>query len=617
MLKIVFLSRSDGSLEIWDISYAAFLEKCIPGDGKLSIEGIGWAGDRLFSAGLNGEVVEWDLTALRRKASQRVTGLAIWCLDINRTGSCMAVGTEEGYLNAFDIDENGITYKNLFDKQEGRILCCRFDATGDYIVTGSIDVIRIWNTKTGHAIHRMALGRSEKKRETIVWSLQVTKAFFIIAGDSRGQITVWDGKLGAQVESHQVLQADVLAVAINEEEDVLVCSGMDPIIRIYSLTEIKKNDRLTKKWVKFFQRNVHDHDVKALVCVGSDLISGGVDGYLGISSYAKTGQSHIAKHGPFLQSPCAAISPEARLLLLQYVTGLDVWRLGSALDRVQITDEESKDHRKILSLDAGPEQLIQLQSVNHEAIVCSALSPNGRFLVYSTTKSIRIFVITAPPGQPVKLTRIKDLPESCSACSKILFSRDSSTLFLVKPGVNHIDVFNILSDYEIDYCETIDALRAIRDVIHLLTISHCGRYLVAAGTCRTIAVWQKMQKHWDHYFNLPKYMVPTTAIALHYAKPRLVAAFTDGKIFEYDLDEMAFTCSSNKKFFSTCQTHSVNNIVLCNNNENIFILHNDKMLYVLEKQPSEERNSIKTAKSDGSKNTADLKLKYQKSFEVT
>lgn len=67
----------------------------------------------------------------------------------------------------------------------GKITCICWDATGNFIVTGSVDTVRVWNVKTGQAVHRMTTGRSQNKKETIVWSLAVTNDFTIITGDSR------------------------------------------------------------------------------------------------------------------------------------------------------------------------------------------------------------------------------------------------------------------------------------------------------------------------------------------------------------------------------------------------------------------------------------------------
>lgn len=97
---------------------------------------MGWANNRLFSTGLGGSLVEWDLVNLCMKKSVLLTGYAAWCLDVNQSNTCIAVGTEQGYINIYSIENNDIVYKCLFDKQEGRIMCCKFDKTGNTLVTG-------------------------------------------------------------------------------------------------------------------------------------------------------------------------------------------------------------------------------------------------------------------------------------------------------------------------------------------------------------------------------------------------------------------------------------------------------------------------------------------------
>lgn len=329
--------------------HAGYLEKAILGLPQLSVEAIGWVGDRLYSTGHTGELTEWNLRTLQVKQSVLLTGNAAWCLDVNRAGDHIAVGTEEGYVNIFRVDEYGLNYVKIFDKQEGRVMCCRYDHSGEIIVTGSIDAIRIFDVNTGHAIHRMATGRSEKMTETIVWSLAVLKDLTIISGDSRGRITVWDGKMGSQVDTFTALKADVLSVAVNDDETLLSCSGIDPIIKMFALIPLKKDNQMINQWVKFIQRAVHDHDIKALTFVGSKVYSGGIDGYLGVSTSSKSTQE-IVKYGPFLPQPCAMVAETNRLLLLKYFNYLEVWRLGTATENVQLCDDET-EKGKFLALE--------------------------------------------------------------------------------------------------------------------------------------------------------------------------------------------------------------------------------------------------------------------------
>ncbi|XP_037819105.1 U3 small nucleolar RNA-associated protein 4 homolog [Lucilia sericata] len=644
--KKLALSRNDGSIEIWDMANAPCLERTITKTPGNSVEGLAWCADRLFSAGLSGELVEWNLQTLKPRYKQHVTGNAIWCLDVNRAGTEIAIGTEEGYINIFDISDNQFQYKNLFDKQEGRVLCCRFDATGDYLVTGSMGAIRIWNKRTGHAINKMTLTAKQNKanpQETIIWSIQVLADFTIISGDSRGYISIWDGKNATQIESHQAMKADVLTVAVDEEENKLFCAGIEPTIRIYSKTRIQRDDMVYNRWVKFLQRRVHDHDVKALLCVQDNIYSGGIDGYLGVSSASKT-QSKIVKYGPFLQQPCATVAPEKRLLLLRYTNYLEIWRMGSSLGQQELMygnqENENKTKTKFLSLDTVPEKLLELKSKNAEAIVCAALSPNGRWLCYSTQKEIRLFqFIPGTSTQATQLIRVKDLPEQFAPASHVTFIADSMRLIMVNRETKQILIFSIIMPTDtdlnysscppLDFVECIDTSKHIKDSIKLFSVSLCGSYIVAASADRTIAVWSVYQgKHFKHLLNLPRYTAATTALAIHAEQPRIVAAFGDGKIFEYDMEEMCFTCSAYDRFVSNSEDFCITNIVLDARNPNIFVMQNDAKMYVLEKcrqqdkldealMENSNKKSLKKSKIEKSDDIQvdDLKLKMEKTFE--
>lgn len=103
-----------------------------------SVEALGWVHQRLISTGLGGALVEWDIEKLCVKKTAVLTGYAAWCLDVNSTNSMVAVGTEQGYVNLFSVEDDDIVYKKLFDKQEGRIMCCKFDHTGNILVTGNM-----------------------------------------------------------------------------------------------------------------------------------------------------------------------------------------------------------------------------------------------------------------------------------------------------------------------------------------------------------------------------------------------------------------------------------------------------------------------------------------------
>lgn len=173
------------------------------------------------------------------KQAVSVTGGAAYCIDANQKKQ-IAVGTEQGFVNIYNLEEE-LIFDCVFDKQEGRIISIKFDKTGDFIVTGSIDAIRIWEVLTGHALHKLSPGRSEVNKPTIVWCLEVVNDFTVISGDSRGKLTFWDGKVGAQIESYQSHKADLLAICVSDDEKSLYCAGADPCISNYVQVSVKGN----------------------------------------------------------------------------------------------------------------------------------------------------------------------------------------------------------------------------------------------------------------------------------------------------------------------------------------------------------------------------------------
>lgn len=146
----IFFYRADATLEIWNLKHAPFIERSLPSSANhLSIEGIAWYKQRLFSVGLQGALIEYNLRTLSRKYVTSITGEAAFCMDIHEGNGQLAVGTEQGYINIFDIGEEEVLFNKFLDKQEGRILCLKFDDTGNYIVSGSMDAVRVWDVHTG------------------------------------------------------------------------------------------------------------------------------------------------------------------------------------------------------------------------------------------------------------------------------------------------------------------------------------------------------------------------------------------------------------------------------------------------------------------------------------
>ncbi|XP_011310625.1 cirhin [Fopius arisanus] len=395
--KKLALSRNDNTIEIWNICQTAFLEGSIAGTARNSIESLLWIGrHRLISTGLLGFITEYDLISAKAKYSTAVTGGAAWCLDVNPLRTRIAVGTEDGYVNTFTITQDGLLYEKIFDKQKGRILCLKWDNTGDMIFTGSNDTVRVWNANSGHAIYKMMTGRKQIKNETIVWCLGVTNENNLISGDSRGVLSVWDSATGTLIESHESHTADILCLAVAEDSNVIYIAGIDPVIRSFSKVLLKSSGR--SQWVKGIERRLHIHDVRALVEADGKLYSAGVDGYLAQSSYPP---KNLVKYPPLLANPCVSLCTKSRSILLRYPNYLELWRLG-LLNTADSTAKNGHINEKsgmIYQLEEEPIKLLELRTKKNEAIISYAISKDSKMIIYSTDTHVRVFNFDIVEGE--------------------------------------------------------------------------------------------------------------------------------------------------------------------------------------------------------------------------
>lgn len=56
-----------------------------------------------------------------------------------------------------------------------RILSIDWHISGEVIVTGGIDNIRLWCADSGNAIQRITIARQSAQKETIVWAIAILK----------------------------------------------------------------------------------------------------------------------------------------------------------------------------------------------------------------------------------------------------------------------------------------------------------------------------------------------------------------------------------------------------------------------------------------------------------
>ncbi|XP_029672034.1 U3 small nucleolar RNA-associated protein 4 homolog isoform X2 [Formica exsecta] len=572
--KKLALARNDNSIEIWNVENAPFVEYTIAAHAENSVESILWIGPRLFSTGLQGAVIEYDLMTLGIKYEVMVIGGAAWCMDVNHEKTRLAVGTEDGYINTFTVYKDKLIYERIFDKQKGRILCIKWDNTGEMIYTGSTDTVRVWNAISGHAIHKMTTFKSNIRKNTIVWCLAVT-------------------------------------------DDNIIISGVDPVVRSFCKVTLKSSGKF--QWVKGIERRLHMHDVRALLEANGKLYSAGVDGYLAVSSYPP---KNLVKYPP-LQSFYATICRKSRCILLRYTNYLELWRLGSVTKDPPELVRSSMLHQ----LDEEPTKLLQLQTKGNESIISCAINKDSKTIVYSTDTHVRVFNFDVVEGD-AQLSR-NDTDLSMNRIQKMLFSPNGKLFIAINNDGNENTV--TLFRVEKKSLRLIGSFYTTKESIinvSLVCFSPDNKYLICTDRKCGIAVYfigngvtAESLKSW----RLPKYSCPATAIAVQKGTLNLVIVYSDHKIVEYNIPARQYTMFSNS--LQSCipkqwlaRPFPITNIIFDRHNENIIIMQDDSSVYVINKNSELPEKEAKIPKRENGESTEDSNSisssHFQHAFQV-
>ncbi|XP_030831866.1 U3 small nucleolar RNA-associated protein 4 homolog [Strongylocentrotus purpuratus] len=362
--KVLAVGREDNSVEIWKTGEGRkwLQQKVIPGSEKRKVNSLVWVKGRLFSAGLQGDITEYDLQHLKPKKSIYY-GNAFWCIAVNNAQTHIAAGCEDGYIRLYEMTDEGLIYDRSLQMQQGRVVSLAWHVSDEVIVTGSLDNIRIWNVNTGHATLRITTQRVQKHTEVVVWQVAVLDDMTIVSGDSVGRTQFWNGKHGTLLKSYTSHRASVLDLCVSQDQTSVFSAGVDPIISEFQMVQ-KASGSETKHWVRGRSIRDHSHDVMAVVIAGDKLVSGGVDTMLAVNpvhiemsggklSKAMSRLRHRIRGFP--HKPIVTLAPKARMLLLQYSHSLEVWKLGN-------TQASSDEDGKVLPLSEKPVKLLELRA---------------------------------------------------------------------------------------------------------------------------------------------------------------------------------------------------------------------------------------------------------------
>lgn len=531
------VARADGALELFNFTDNYFQEKVVPGQDGRAVEALCWVGQRLFTAGLNGEITEYDLENLRPRYTVEAYGGPIWTISSNSQGTLLAVGCEDGTVKIFDILEDRIQFQRNLDRQKGRVISLSWHPSGTLIAAGMMDMIRIFDAETGQATHRLLVERgvgASKSKEVVVWSIAFLSDHTVISGDSAGKVQIWDGLTGTLIRAHLVTKWDVLALSVSQDESSLVAGTSEGTVVQFQLIA-STVEQQEKEWMRTRTFKNHSHDVRALAHTDTAVVSGGMDTQLVVrpllDKVEKNTRESALRKIAFPHRNLVSCANKAGLLLFQFPDHLELWRVG-----------ESDGHGKpgdSLPVKRKPEKLIQLKRKGEDHICSSALSPCGSWLAYSTVSSVRLYRLQY---NNISITKVSKLPKDLRSAHQLCFSSDSSKLFA---SSSHSSVIVVtLNSLECKYLHTLKPKSGSRQPVHLLHASEDGKWLATANTDCEIHVYNlhKLKLH----CTVPVYGSCPTAMAIHPTTSNLVVVHADQQIFEYSLLQKEYTEWSRK-----------------------------------------------------------------------
>ena len=470
--------RQDGSIQVWSTTprgYAWSVDFVIPSRAKRSIDSVTWCNSRLFTAGLEGQLIEWDLENLAEKITADACGGPVWCIAGSNDKKFIATGCEDGSVRLFDIQYGGLEPGRTLNKQEFRVLSLAWSKCDSIIVTGSTDsTIRIYNVSSRRIVSRISTDKLREKN-TLIWAIHLTSDMTIISGDSLGQTQFWDGKMGTLLKSFKSHEADVLAVCVSEDEKSIYSSGIDSRIAEFKFeTDENAGDiewRMTRKL-----RSVN-HDIRALSVTkfhDKCLIAGGVDPRVSIFR-VDTGSFNGRFLSTFPDFPPCCLAKDSNILVFYEANKIHAWKLP-------FLSEEGGE----LAL---PNKLLELKSPKEEYITCADISPSGNVIVFADINSLYAYEINYNFDEAMKpetqVRKIRLQKGVSKGFQKIKMLPDGSkAVFTSSRGIGMIDIYDRDRSSAI-----IESSKDLKGPWYLLEVDETGSYAASVNVNHEIYIF--------------------------------------------------------------------------------------------------------------------------------
>jgi U3 small nucleolar RNA-associated protein 4 len=509
---------------------------------------------RLFSAGHDGCIREWDLVTLRPKSIVDANGGAIWSLAPNQKGTQIAVGCEDGTVRIFNVtshdqirdyeDDDSCPYvpslelQKVCDKSKGRVLSLAWNNEDKYLYSGGTDAcLRKIDVTTGRIVQRSSLEK-DRQSNALVWAVKVLADSTVVTGDSNGRVQFWNPKTGVLLKSFKSHDHDILTLAVGDNGKTVYSAGTDQVIVQYKKINSQVVGRQNQKeeWISCAQKRYHSHAIKSLAIdegrYGCYLISGGVDAQLTTISTSEFPVTHTRRVSPFLENTLCEYLPSVQLIKAQLTRSIKIWQL----DPIVIDDPNAPGSTEVMrKSNVAPRLLFEVKPKLNSNIVSSSLSPDGKWLLISDDQETRMYRVSAAQESLKKVNTSTFFPPA----SRIIFSPNGHRLiFAGLDSKIHVFDWNstetgFLLNNSIPFYERKAFAPMIRDTMSNLAMSQDGAWLSVGDASNKISVYNMdtLQLH----TTLPSYTSQHTTMTFLNAN-LLFVSFGNNEFTLFDME---------------------------------------------------------------------------------
>ncbi|CAG8485692.1 2021_t:CDS:1 [Paraglomus brasilianum] len=573
-LGLVACGRSNGNIEIWTTRNNWNLLKIIPGGEGRDVNSVVWVNQhsdntlpRLFSAGSNGLLVEWDTISLEPKVLTRVSGGSITCMSVNHGNTFIALGSTDGATRIFDITNPKLPdlYKTIKPGKPSQVLSIVWTYDDKYIITGSSDgTIKKWDSVSGRTISTMTV-ETRRKSPTPVTSVIALPDNTIVSGDALGHVKFWDGEQCSMLQTFNKSHlADVLCIASNRDGTEVYTSGVDrKTVKFRKVDDLENTGSI---WIETGKKGYHSHDVRNMILieVGKEqevLVSGGTDPALVVCPTVHYPNVTHRRLQHFPQKPMISISKSKRLLACPFDNGeVLIWKLGKYAYPKEY-DVSAQDPSSVrLSLAENKSLIMKLVTKSKQNVVSCAISEDANWIAVASIDSVGLYRMGEDMQRPGHLKRPKKMKsfiqevivdgKSSTGAHRVLFTPDSGRLITV--ASNSVI---IISDLTMWVDGVFPELARFTEYASPSQLSITS--ISTSGDNKWLAVADDMAKQINIYsldsyqlhMTLPQ-LTPAsclhTSLAFNPYSSTLVITFANNQFYVYDVSANALTQWSEK-----------------------------------------------------------------------